>query len=369
MNQDTGQDQSTWDHSWADLSLEREIQMWDFYGLRPWILKYLPRYGKVLEAGCGLGRNVFYFRHLGVDIQGLDFSESGLKEALKWDRQQKSHTPLVRGDVTQLPYPDDSLMGYVSLGVVEHFIEGPSRPLEEAFRVLKPGGVAIITTPNTSFYIRFQTIRTTIKTLIKKIIRKKIGERKFFQYWYSPKVLKNWVEKSGFNIRRASGADFLYTFNEIGNFTGNNLKPRSFAYKFSHKYESTWLNRWASQSCVIAIKAADLMYCFLCGQSKTSMDSLSRYDIPICPECQPSPQSQYYLKGLKPSFAEPYVISPPILPPTQHSCTFCKKPYEADPVFEGFGFSKPVCQPCLRKPAISIELSNTAVKPVWRKRN
>ena len=69
-----GQDDKIWRNSWDLVSPESEIRKWDFYGLRPWILKYTPRNGKVLEAGCGLGRWNFYLSNLGIDIEGLDFS-------------------------------------------------------------------------------------------------------------------------------------------------------------------------------------------------------------------------------------------------------------------------------------------------------
>ena len=76
---DIGQNTNTWDNWWKELSPRKEIQKWDYYGLRPWILKYAPRNDRVLEAGCGLGRWAFYLSNLGVNIEGLDFSESAIK--------------------------------------------------------------------------------------------------------------------------------------------------------------------------------------------------------------------------------------------------------------------------------------------------
>ncbi len=64
-----GQKEKTWDKWWKDTTAEAEIHKWDFFGLRPWILKYAPRNGKVLEAGCGLGRWNFYLSELGIDIE------------------------------------------------------------------------------------------------------------------------------------------------------------------------------------------------------------------------------------------------------------------------------------------------------------
>ncbi len=80
MSVSIGQDKESWKESWKKLTVEQEIRMWDYYGLRPWILKYVPRFGKVIEAGCGLGRYVFLLHRLGIDIEGIDFSDETINE-------------------------------------------------------------------------------------------------------------------------------------------------------------------------------------------------------------------------------------------------------------------------------------------------
>jgi SAM-dependent methyltransferase len=53
----------------------------------------------------------------------------------------------VQGDLLQLPLADHSVGSIISLGAVEHSPEGPSRALAEYARVLRPGGVAVVTVP------------------------------------------------------------------------------------------------------------------------------------------------------------------------------------------------------------------------------
>ena len=363
-----GQKTDTWTNAWKGITPKSEIQMWDFYGLRQWILKYMPRHGKSVEAGCGLGRYVFYLSQLGLDIEGIDFSEPTILYLNKWKKEHDLHADFKTGDVTNLPYMDNSLSGYISLGVVEHFIEGPHRPLREAYRVLRLGGIAIITTPSISFNVFIQKAKKAIKNQIKTVLRYKQPQEAFFQYWYRPGKLKKFVEGAGLSVVRYSGADLLYAFCERGCFTGENLREGTFAYKFSHMFENGFLSTLGAQSVTISIKTADVMFCFLCGKETALKSSLKKYDVPLCDECIKGKLAQFYKKQKKPSFSEPYLINPPIKPPTKGVCEFCGVEYKTHPLFEDFGFSKKACSACLKNSEVNIILSNKHVKPVWRKR-
>jgi len=369
ITENKGQKTEAWSDFWDGLTPESEIRMGDYYGLRPWILKYTPRSGKVCEAGCGLGRYNFYLSRLGIDIVGLDFEKKTIDYLNKWKLKNGfEETSFIEGDVTNLPFKNNSLSGYISLGVVEHFVEGPQKPIKEAFRILRPGGISIITTPAPSWSKFYFKLKSNVKNVIKKLLFKKISAKQFFQYEYNLWQLKKHVQKQGFYISRYAGADLLYTFTELGHNTDRYIKQESSGYKISHLLENSWLSFLGAQSIVIAIKADDLMHCFFCGMKTAKLDSLKKYDVPACDHCETSSNITFYKKGNKVSFHEKYLITPPLKPIEKKVCDLCKIDYLTDSIFEDFGFDKNICPACLGKKNINIQLSNTSIQPIWRSR-
>lgn len=363
-----GQNVSEWTETWSQLNIESEIQMWDYFGGRPWVLKYTPRFGKVIEAGCGLGRYNFYLSSLGIDIIGLDFSEIVISNLSKWSERNNFNTQFILGNVTSLPFENNCLGGYLSFGVIEHFIEGPSRPLAEAFRVLRPGGVAIITTPNHSWSKKLKRSISSIKRFINFLIGKELKRLDFFQYEYSPKQLKKFIEKEGLKVTAFSGTDFLYTFTEIGKRPVKKLERLHWYHKISKIIDKSWFKKFGAQSITISIKTAEKMHCFFCGNLNADMISLETYTVPVCEECKDLKLSKEYLKGNQTCFHQDYLINPPIQEPHNQKCDLCGMQYLTHKIFENFGFNKHVCPTCLSVKENSLELSNFNILPVWRSR-
>ena len=56
--------------------LEADISLCAQQTLEPAFIRYLPREGKILEAGAGRGRWVFYLRRRGYDGVGMDLARA-----------------------------------------------------------------------------------------------------------------------------------------------------------------------------------------------------------------------------------------------------------------------------------------------------
>jgi O-antigen biosynthesis protein len=100
----------------------------------------------VLDAACGTGYGSLMLREAGaVSVTGVDIDGPSVERA-KIDYCQDGIT-FMQGDVLQLPFTDESFDAVVSFETIEHVPKGAAW-IREAARVLKVGGLFIVSTPN-----------------------------------------------------------------------------------------------------------------------------------------------------------------------------------------------------------------------------
>lgn len=108
---------------------------------------------KVLDLGCGNGRHVVALAAAGFKVLGLDISRSGLELSEDWLQEQNLSAALIQADTRQpLPLSENSLDGLLSTQVIHHaYKEQVLAAIAEIHRVLKPGGLAFVTVPCSSY--------------------------------------------------------------------------------------------------------------------------------------------------------------------------------------------------------------------------
>jgi O-antigen biosynthesis protein len=103
----------------------------------------------VLDAGCGTAYGTALLAEAGAaEVVGVDIAESVLEAMAP---QMPATVRLEAGDLRRLHYADDSFELILCFEVIEHF-EEPLVVLDELVRVLAPGGVLLISSPNRGVY-------------------------------------------------------------------------------------------------------------------------------------------------------------------------------------------------------------------------
>jgi SAM-dependent methyltransferase len=100
----------------------------------------LPRDARLLDAGCGSGRNMVELRDFGA-VSGLEPSAQSAAAA-----EARAIGPVAAAPIEAMPFGDASFDAATSLDVIEH-IDDDRAALRELRRVVRPGGFLVLTVP------------------------------------------------------------------------------------------------------------------------------------------------------------------------------------------------------------------------------
>lgn len=99
---------------------------------------------KVLDLGCGIGRHVVFASKMGIDISGVDLSETAIAVAKDWlEKELPGHQAQLRcADIRQQPWPDQHFDFVISHGVLDSMPFAIARAaVQETARVCKDGAL------------------------------------------------------------------------------------------------------------------------------------------------------------------------------------------------------------------------------------
>jgi len=196
------EDVAFWEKYFSVQSFEYLVRSFDCDPIRPLIERYCSGGALVLEGGCGLGNYVACLRRIGSRPVGLDFGFSMLSEF----KRIEPASLLTAGDVSALPFRDGVFDVYYSGGVVEHFEGGPGCALAEAHRVLKRGGIFLVSVPYENLIRR---VRAPVNGegrgfVVRPVAREERGPAPpgstFFQYFYRPEEFRRALEQHRFEV-------------------------------------------------------------------------------------------------------------------------------------------------------------------------
>lgn len=183
--------------------LEDDIALCRVQTIEKFFLRHLPKGERILEAGAGRGRWVFHLRRQGYDVVGIDIAKTDIEFGKKYD----SSTCLMVENVLGTSFPDHHFGAIISLGVVEHFEDGPQRAFTEVMRLLRPGGLFLVTVPtqNLGRWLLFNRVKD-VQLLMRRLRGSEIA---FEEYRYSRRQFGDLLVQAGFEIVETAPDDFF----------------------------------------------------------------------------------------------------------------------------------------------------------------
>lgn len=208
-----------------------------------------PAGGRFVDCGCGTGQ---YVRplclRLGLDAFGVEYEQEAV-DSIQADDFLKARVS--QGDLQNLNYSDGE-WDYAMLNEVLEHVGDDQKVLGEVYRILKPGGLLFVFSPNRWF--PFETHGVTLKMLGWRVywlpfipyLPVRFGEHFYSTYArnYWQGQLKRMLERAGFTIvertyiwptfEGISGKlpGILKPFRPLFRFTGGALENTFFLKRF-----------------------------------------------------------------------------------------------------------------------------------------
>jgi SAM-dependent methyltransferase len=139
---------------------------------------------RVLDVGCGTGPFSLVAQERGANVVSLDLGVELLRRA-----RGKGARRTIAGDAAALPFADGSFDVVMSSECIEH-TPGPEQSVAEMLRVLRSGGILVVTCPNR--FWRWSVVLARVFNL---------RPYRGLENWPGWLALRRWVRAHGGSVR------------------------------------------------------------------------------------------------------------------------------------------------------------------------
>lgn len=167
--------------------------------------------GRVLEVGCGFGYFLQCALDAGYDVYGIDLSPA----AIKW-ASVRHPGRVFCGRLEEIPEIQDKQYDVIfGSHLIEH-ITYPGDFLATASKLLRPGGLMVLVTPN-------------IKSLLSRLSRSRWVSFKIPEHvsYYDPRTITKLLNRSGYSVRAVDSAYQYYALPFVASRVRELLSPVS----------------------------------------------------------------------------------------------------------------------------------------------
>ena len=184
---------------------------------------------KVLDVGTSLGILPLTLRSMGIDASACDHPRFGVYA--EWIA--KEGVPYSRFDLTdgELPYASGSFDVITFKQVIEHLPFSPKPALQSFYRILRPGGLLLLSTPNIA------RLSSVLRLLLRQSVHAPLdhffhSEFPFTGHYreYTLDEIKRMLAWSGFDVARTAYLqqhDVLFLLRQRKRFANNLFMPIS----------------------------------------------------------------------------------------------------------------------------------------------
>ena len=153
----------------------------------PVINRYIKDKKKILDIGCGAGTLDFYLANKGHDVTGIDISDKAIESCI----QTAKNLELKNVKFKQVDFPKETIndkFDFIIFSEVIEHLEDDQLALKQIYKLLKGGGILILTTPSINAPLH--------KWGLTKEFDKKVGHLRR----YHSKEINEMVTKAGLDI-------------------------------------------------------------------------------------------------------------------------------------------------------------------------
>jgi 2-polyprenyl-3-methyl-5-hydroxy-6-metoxy-1,4-benzoquinol methylase len=164
------------------------------------VLKRMRKSGRLLDIGCATGFLIDEAIRYGWNVYGVDLSYW----AIDYAKERLGLLNVTQGTLNEVRYPDNFFDVVIMKDVIEH-LPDPKSELTEIYKIIKPGGIICVNTPN-------------IASLTSKILKARwwgVNQAHLYYFtWYYFKwgSLHKMLHKVGFYPFRTKSHVRIFTF-------------------------------------------------------------------------------------------------------------------------------------------------------------
>ncbi len=127
---------------------------------------------RLLEVGCGAGRLSKRAAQHGYHVIGMDLSSAMLDRAGEASRSEAGDRPgFVQGEIEYLPLRDSAFDAAVCLGLIS-YLDSEKEALRELARVIKPGGLLVISMYNKARLVHYLDVPLRLGNLLRRVLQR-----------------------------------------------------------------------------------------------------------------------------------------------------------------------------------------------------